>query len=344
MTTYLWGTGLETGTLEVFSELSSYSLLAISQDTFHTGSFGLRMTKPSWVRIAAPKEQLELGQRNDLYISYWQKPFGAGTGGTHFFGVRAKGGDNEVSLWLDAPYWNAYVGDGTGDPVAYGSRYIVWDAWHNVQLRVKIANSGGIIQTRIDGHDDIDYQGDTQLSVDSDQLDYFEFYFYSTGSVIQTYLDDIVVAKGGWPAPMRFDGLIPNGDDAVQWARSSGNDNYELVNDVDSTIDDNYVKTSTNGQEDLYDVANWDDDENDDGNSDKTPLMLAHWVRAVEDQDAAAIQLLLKHNTNRLESKSWQLGTTLWNYYQVAQSAPGGGALTKSVIDSLAMGIKSVIS
>src|SRR5574341_2176258 len=154
MTNYIWGTGFRSGTIDVIPAadriLPPGSAWIDISSTRNTGSWGLNIGHNASFLLRA------IDGLSEAFISLWYHP-GAGNSTIRIFAV---GNGNNVSIRLDSGYWDAYIGD---TKVADGTIFAPI-TWNSIQLRVLIANSGGIIQTRINGRDDVSYVGDTQAS------------------------------------------------------------------------------------------------------------------------------------------------------------------------------------
>lgn len=325
MTTYLWGTGFENGSEEIIP-VEDRSGVGIDSGYPHSGSLSLIMmafnnTNSFKVRACAGLDE--------TYISLWIRPAAAYT--ENRLQVHAQGNGNDVFIALNNGYWNAYVGE---TQVAQGSVFVPYDAWQNVALRVKVANSGGRIQVRVDGLDNIDYTGDTQLGA-SNQLEYHQIIAAQGGGGWAAKVDDIAITSDGWPGPVCFDGLHPSADYATAWDRSTGSDNYALVDETYPT-DSDYVKTSVDAEQDLYDITDWN-------GTDKALQFLVHWTRALktDDPSTASIKQLLRYGGNDGPSPARELSLTPQYFAQVALSAPGNVSLTNDVINALKIGVES---
>jgi len=128
----------------------------------------------------------------------------------------------------------AYVGDAL---VATGSYSIGWEYWWLLEVHVKIAGAGGVIQTRVNGSLDISYTGDTQGAGGTSIV---QLAWCGNGNVIQ-YHDDLAcndtvgADDNAWPGDGRVLALRPAQDGAsIQWKGSDGDesDNYQLVDDI----------------------------------------------------------------------------------------------------------------
>jgi hypothetical protein len=78
-------------------------------------------------------------------------------------------------------------------------------------------------------------------------------YHHSNGN---TYIDDLYVADDQFQGPVRIYPAAVTGDGAAnQWTRSSGSNNYEMVDDALASAgdgDSTYNSSNTGGQQELY--------------------------------------------------------------------------------------------
>lgn len=131
--------------------------------------------------------------------------------------------------------------------------------WYLWEIHVKIDNSIGVVELKIDNNLIYSYSGDTLPSS------------YSTiNSVVlgcpwaqYSYLDDIAinnisgVVDNSWCGDGRVLALKPNANgDSSQFTGSDGNstDNYLLVDDVPHDSDTSYVQANVSGYYDLYNL------------------------------------------------------------------------------------------
>lgn len=141
--------------------------------------------------------------------------------------------------------------------VATGTKVLSTSEWDLVEIHIKIADSGGSIQTKVNGIDDINYSGDTKPST-ATNISFIEF--FGNGHVF----DDIAIndtsgaADNSWCGDGHVIALVPNANgDLSQLTGSDGNstDNYQLVDETPSDADTTYVEGSTVDEKDLYNLA-----------------------------------------------------------------------------------------
>lgn len=184
---------------------------------------------------------------SELYIRYATKVggfnFGWWNSGTQLGGIRRNGSTNKIEIYTS-----------TGTLVATGAISIILGTWYVLEIRVKIADSGGVISVKVDGVQDATFTGDTKPGAET-TFDNFKW----TGD--NTYLDDIAIndtfgaVDNSWCGDGRVIALTPNGNgDLSQLTNQLGNstDNYSYVDEKPSDGDTDYVQGSTVDQKDLY--------------------------------------------------------------------------------------------
>jgi|WetSurSiteA1Bulk_404760.scaffolds.fasta_scaffold01970_5 hypothetical protein len=182
-------------------------------------------------------------------------------GSTYIGGIKHDTTFNQLRL---------YVGNPSGGTlVASGSITFAQQAWYLLEWRLKIADSGGVSQVKIDGVMDMDYTGDTKPGADT-TID--NWYTHSGSGWMTCQIDDIGFNTidnsdgkndNSWLGDGHIELLKPNGNSpdggwADQFVGSDGNstDNYALVDDVPPSASD-YVQSETVGQQDRYAITDW---------------------------------------------------------------------------------------
>lgn len=227
--------------------------------------------------------------------------------------------------------------------VATGTKSWTPNTWYLVEIRVLIANTGGIIQTRIDGASDISFTGDTQpgTATTVDNL------LFTSDGGSTNYMDDIAcndtsgTSENSWCGDGRVYLLKPNANgDVSQLVGQDGDsvDNYLNVDEVPHDSDTTYNQSATAGQYDLYNLET---------------LALGNatvkrvWVEArVRELTASgdAIQLGIKTNA----TEYWSNNITVSGSYarvvgpDYTTNPNTGTTWTQTQIDALQAGIKVV--
>lgn len=133
------------------------------------------------------------------------------------------------------------------------------NTWYLFEVHIKIADSGGVIEVKVDGLTWFNYSGDTKPSTASN-ISHLRFAKQYNG----VYFDDIAVndttgaVDNSWCGDGHAIALVPNANgDLSQLTGSDGNstDNYLLVDETPSNSDTDYVEGSTVDQKDLYNLS-----------------------------------------------------------------------------------------
>ena len=149
---------------------------------------------------------------------------------------------------------------GTNTLVATGTISVPPYTWCLIEVHVKIADSGGVIELKINGSMDATgtFTGDTKPDTDT-TID--KIYF---SGAMQNWFDDIAInntagaTDNSWCGDGHVIALVPNANgDSSQLAGSDGNsaDNYLLVDEVPNDGDSTYVESSTPNEKDLYNLT-----------------------------------------------------------------------------------------
>jgi len=137
------------------------------------------------------------------------------------------------------------------------------DTWYCVELHVKVADSLGVFDLRIDGISAATFSGDTKPGADT-TVDNILVNFAAGGSG-NFWLDDIAlndttgVAENDWCGLGRYAaGLYPtSAGDATQFTPTGAALNYQCVDDIPPDDDTSYVESSTSGHQDLYGILDF---------------------------------------------------------------------------------------
>ena len=125
--------------------------------------------------------------------------------------------------------------------------------WFLLEWHLKIADSGGVSEVRVDGETVMTFTGDTKPGT--------EGYVAKLGIENLIAADDIAIndtsgsENNSWCGDGRIFPLIPSGDVLVQWSPSSGSVNYEMVDEIPPDGDTTFVYTDKDGKVDKYSVT-----------------------------------------------------------------------------------------
>lgn len=324
----VWGTGFEMGSVEVIDAVNQLRAY-IDNSEVKTGVYSLRLTSTagsgtSYVRI----------NWTGLYLDFsgWIRP---GTSGSSPFNISCimDNGDFVEVRRLNTTTWDAYVDRVL---VESGSISTTDQEWAHVQVRFYTADSGGYIQTRINGIDDIDYSGDTLPSGSTDIAQFMLEQRGATTSGYTSYVDDINLGDGGFPGDIRYNGIVPDGDSSVQWTPSTGSYNYALVDELPPS-DDDYVSTGSAAYRDLYTMGDW-------SGTAKTAQHLIAWLRARKDvAEPRQLSPLIQSGGSLSTGSPLEINTSFGYLHHIVNTDPETGeAWTEDAINSILAGMETV--
>jgi len=339
--TPLKGTGVEMGEIplsaddEITYEPTGYGCAAVaSTEQARTGIYSMKLTGNEGPLSGEEEVRVNFnvpGTPAEVYISAWcYQEYSAGY--TKIEAVLSTG--ETVGIWRHTSTWDAYV---DGALVDSGSIAVSTGVWTHVQVRISIADSG-VIQTKINGVDDIDYSGDTQPGATAEII---AIRFAQQGGRGVNYtepchIDDFCWGTGGWPGAIRFNVLLLAGDDSVEWTPSSGDDNYAMVDERPPSTGD-YVSVSDDGMTDKYTIGNW-------SGTAKSAQFVTAWAYGKKDKESSSIQLHLLVDSNSTEgvSDATDLPTTeAYCSYVATQDPDTLAPWTGNAIDAIKIGIRS---
>lgn len=328
-----FGTGFEMGGSTIEEIADTYNgddKIDVTTDE-HTGTYALEWWGHNGLALMQWNTS---GSPTDVYVGLWIKY--THDDAVNNIMIRAETDGTDLSLRADVAtgglYYDTYVG---GSKVADGTIHLPdYVVYHHVQIRFHLADSGHI-ETRVEGLDDISYSGDTKqggaTEITAIVLD------WASGNLYKAYIDDFAFGTGGWPGDIRFDALVPDGDDSVTWTGSDGNqvDNYALIDEVGPS-DADYVRSTADAEQDKYDLADWD-------GTDKTPTTVILWARVKKDEAAAHLLKLILDDGTENVSAGHNLLTSFGYVHRLDETPPSGGAWDESTIDDLKVGVESEI-
>ncbi len=323
----IWGTGFEMGAIPAPSadiHIAAGSVLEVSSGYAgaHTGTYFLFIDGSAYMRVEVG------GSQGELYQGLWVYPNDNDETARIQF-VLSSGHIIELKYRNANNTWDAYV---NGSNIASGS--IETSGWHHVQFYLLAANSGQII-TKIDGTEDINYEGDTTPGV-SNTIEYARV--QNTGiSATRFFIDDWTFGDDGWPGDMRFDPILAVGDTPTEeWDLSAGADSWDLLDEVPPS-DSDYIFSTVNGEQTIVELDAWDA-------VDKLPQFVMLWARAKKDvADAHQIQIIKSDGVNTRVGDAQDLLTSYSYVYELLRSSPDGFQWDDTKVDNLNAGVQSVV-
>ena len=216
--------------------------------------------------------------------------------------------------------------------------------WHYFEIRVKVDDTVGEIELRVDGVTAIgpltgvDTRNGgtaqiTTLAFDVGTSPFNSYYFDdvyicdTTGSIANDFLGDV-----------RVQAIMPNGNgNSSQLLGSDSNttDNYLLVDDPNAPDDDTtYVESSTVGEKDTYAYGNI--------------TAITGTIHAVQpivwarktDAGARTVKTIARLGGVEEDGPAKTLGLTYGQVYDIRHTKPGGGQWTIADVNSAEFGVK----
>jgi len=250
------------------------------------------------------------------------------------------GGTMMVQLGLDTTYrkFQIYVGSTL---VATGSFTYNLDTWYLLEFHIKIDDTVGVVQLKVDGKLDIDFSGDTKpgtaTTIDS-------LYLYALGyTQSHSYFDDIAInnvsgtADNSWCGEGRIIYLVDNAAGDVTELTPNTGANYAAVDETTADGDTTYVEGATLDLRDLYNLA-------DSGLAAGSTIKRVIPVASARDTVANGGKIALGLKTNGTEYFGSDIALTT-NYAPVQGTEylvnPNTGvAFTIAEIDAMQVGVK----
>jgi hypothetical protein len=141
---------------------------------------------------------------------------------------------------------------GTGYAVlATGSKSLAINTTHLIEVRVKIADSGGRIEVKVDGISDIDFTGDTKPDANT-QFDKVRLgYTENLATYSYAYFDNFIMDDAAWIGDTNIQAIVPTAaGNSTGWTPSAGA-NFECVDERPAS-DVDYVSINANDVSDTY--------------------------------------------------------------------------------------------
>lgn len=239
----------------------------------------------------------------------------------------------------------AYVGD-KGDTLAgTGSTVLPTGTYAILQVYIKVADSGGVLQVKLNNSVEIDFSGDTQ-SESAAEIGEFKVcsWYGGTSATSKTYYDDIVIFNAlgsrcnSWPNGVPVYVMRPNAPGGYsEWTPSAG-DNYQCVDEVPPSGTD-YVYTNTNDKKDSYNFP----DANAALASGVTAIIADYWGQSVGAPSISQIKRLVCIGSVDYEGSGITLEPTFYKHTDVMELNPDDSQpWEKSDLDAIELGMTSL--
>jgi len=226
-----------------------------------------------------------------------------------------------------------------GTVLATGTATLSLNVWNYIEVKGLVANSGGVIEVRVDSVVDATYSGDTQNQA-TDSVVSIAWHAFAT----PTYLiDDLYIlnsdgsANNTYLGEQRCEIMAPTSDSSVAWTRNTGASNFAAVDDSVGAPDDDttYVASSTSTQKDEY------------GLGDLTGVGAVAGVKLItraEKDDANPLSFKAGIKSGATDQQiTHSLSTGYVNYIDLFETSDGGStAFTSTTVNSLLSTIEVV--
>lgn len=190
--------------------------------------------------------------------------------------------------------------------------------YHWVELNGTINDSSGVGQVWVDGTKVIDFSGDTRNGGASGVIN--AAYWGFNQSVVDW--DDMYWSTTGTPlGERRVDVLVPNADTADKdFLRSTGSNNYALIDEVPNNGDSDYVYSSTSGDKDYYGLSDLP------SSSASIDAVQPSLVARRDDVGAIAVKLNVKSSSTESAGSSLSVTTSYAMYQRLLLTDPNTSA------------------
>ena len=135
--------------------------------------------------------------------------------------------------------------------VAIGTKVLAINTTYLIEVHIKIADSGGRIEVKVDGVQDIDYTGDTKPGADTQfdkvRLGVGPYAIWTTTA----YFDNFIADDADWIGDTKIQAISPSGaGNSSGWTASAGS-NFECVDEIPAS-DTDYVSINAVDTVDTY--------------------------------------------------------------------------------------------
>lgn len=227
--------------------------------------------------------------------------------------------------------------------LATGTATINADTWNYVEIKVKVHNTSGIFDCKINGISDFTFSGNTRDSAASEFANITFTGTTNTGNTVSTYVDDLYVCNSTgsvnntYLGEMRAEIITPTSDSSVAWTHNTGTSNWSAVDDAIGAPDDDttYVSSSTSAARDEY------------GLSDLTVVATVAGVKVVtraEKDDANPLSFKHGIKSGATDQQvQYSLGVGYSNFIDIFETSDGATtAFTPTTVNSLLSTIEVV--
>lgn len=230
---------------------------------------------------------------------------------------------------------------GTGGTLlAAGTTTVPSATWFYVEARVTIADSGGIVQVRLNGSttNEIDFVGDTKNGGTATTIDAVEAGTTANCSMADWYIvNNAGSVNTGWLGDTVVRALVPTADgDLSGLTGSDGNSvsNWQQVDDLPVSATD-YNGSPTSGAEDTYNITDLPT------NATAVKGVQVSATMAKSDTGAAGSSVIVRVGGTDYTSGAKTLSTSYQEFLDVYDTNPGtSDAWSVAAVNALQVGMK----
>lgn len=324
-------TGFEAGSVGVFT---SNNGATISNGTVRTGAYSLDLTGSSDSAQQIIDPATELFFRIGIYItgfSYeaaYLQLFDADGAVCLTFTINSTTRALEVRR-----------GSYNGLILASGGNAVLTNVWHCIEVHVKIADSDGIAQIKLDGVQLVDFIGDTKTG-SNDKIGVFRLGGAGYYRNAMGYYDDIAIndtsgtKNNSWIGRGGIYGLKPNAAGQYTQFTPSAGDNYAAVDEVPPNDDTDYVESDTVGYKDSYALA--------DLPVATGQVDAVQWLARAKLDAAGAgnFKRLLRHDSTDYNGENLTVDTSYVYHQEILENAPDDTEWTVAKVNALEIGME----
>lgn len=214
--------------------------------------------------------------------------------------------------------------------------------WHYFEVKFKIDNSVGYVTVKMDGVTVLNLTSKDTMDGTDSKVSYVRLgankgpdtciasvvMMDTTGSYNNDFLGECIVEE-----------LFPNADSSVQFTRSGGSNNYEMIDEAPSPDSDTtYVYSSTDGHKDLYGFP----DLEVDSDLGETLGVVETLLARKDDANAASIRCVAYDGANTSNGAEHQLGSSYTVFQYAFDQKPAAGAWSDTAVNGATFGFERV--
>jgi hypothetical protein len=219
------------------------------------------------------------------------------------------------------------------------SGVIAQNTWHFVAVRIRPHDTTGQLEIAVDGVSIANLTGIDTLNSTASTARSFSF-ATATGSSLVTRLDDFMIGDStgssmtGLPVPHKIEALRPTSDIAAGFTRSTGADNYALVDEVPVSSSD-FVSSNVPTTADIYGLA-------DRTHTGTVLAVVANVVGRNSDGGGASVKVGVKRSGSQDQSSAKALAASETHVQHVSHVDPSTGvAYTTANVNALELTVEA---